>query len=180
MPIIINKGSQPKDPVTFLSRDSVNLTADHPFIHFLLRPAGREDREALFESAPAPNLPEQSRPIRHLANGRPSGPAKAFQRQDLAPWLRSLRFLCSQTSSGWRDVGGRPHPRSAEPQQRDLKAGDKGGELEPRAAGRAELSGSLALREQDRAEAKGSGTQRGGRPGDAERLPRAKHTLCRG
>lgn len=38
-----------------------------------------------------------------------------------------------------------------------LKGGDEGGELEPRAEGRAELSGSTALREQDRAEAKGRG-----------------------
>lgn len=43
---------------------------------------------------------------------------------------------------------------SAERQQRDLKAGT-------RAEGRAELSGSRALREQDRAEAKGRGHSKG-------------------
>lgn len=114
-----------------------------------------------------------------MANGRQGRAAKAFQRQDLAPWLRSPRFLCSETSSGWRDVGDRPHPRSAERQPRDLKAGTKAASWSPGL--REELSsavpglfGSRTGRKQ-RAE-----DTAGDRPGDAEGLPRAKHTLCRG
>lgn len=74
LPIIINKGSQPKDHVTFLPRDSVNLTAAfYPF-----SPPCREGgRWAPVRKVPR-NLAEQSWPIRHLANGRQGGAAKGF------------------------------------------------------------------------------------------------------
>lgn len=105
-----------------------------PSLYPFLLPVGKEGRGSLRKpSHPRRprNLPEQSRPIRHLANGRQGMAAKAFQRQDLAPQLRSPRFLCSETSSGWHDVGDCPHPRSAEPQQRDLKAGTKAASWSP-------------------------------------------------
>lgn len=104
--LIINEGWQPKDLVTFLLMESVNLTSDHLSI-LSFHPVGRHDRGPLSGRPPES---EQSRAIRHLANGRQGGAANSFQRQDLAPRLRSLRFLRSQTNSGWRDVGGCPTP----------------------------------------------------------------------
>lgn len=79
-----------------------------------------------------------------MANGRQGGAAKAFQRQDLAQWLRSPRFLRSQANSGWREVGGCLHPRSVEPQPRDLKAGEAGTKAASRSLGpREELSSAV-------------------------------------